>query len=118
MVRSRLICGFWEVDDEVEPIALFIIKPLGVTSTYYLYCYAMLVDVDWVSEIHDRCEFVKLMVYLRWQLKHTSGWIGCGHLGIYQCCPFFGSPPRLKGIIRLFMLETSVCSHKPLWALA
>ena len=25
--------------------------------------------------IHDRCEIVKLMVYLRWQLKHTSGWI-------------------------------------------
>ena len=24
----------WEVVDEVEPIALFIIKPLGVTSTY------------------------------------------------------------------------------------
>ena len=23
--------------------------------------------------IHDRCEIVKLMVYLRWQLKHTSG---------------------------------------------
>ena len=42
--------GFCEVDDEVEPIALFIIKPLGVTSTLYLYCYAMLVDVVWVSE--------------------------------------------------------------------
>ena len=27
-----------------------IIKPLGVTSTYCLYCYAMLVDVVWVSE--------------------------------------------------------------------
>ena len=39
----------WEVDDEVEPIALFIIKPLGVTSMLCLYCYAMLVDVDWVS---------------------------------------------------------------------
>ena len=25
--------------------------------------------------IHDRCELVKLMVYLRWQLKFTSGWI-------------------------------------------
>ena len=45
----------WEVD-EVVPIHLFIIKPLGVTSTYCLYCHAMLVDVDWVSEIHDRCE--------------------------------------------------------------
>ena len=35
----------------------------------------MLVDVDWVSDIHDRCELLILMVYLRWQLKHTSGWI-------------------------------------------
>ena len=40
--------GFWEVD-EVVPIYLFIIKPLGVTSTLGLYCYAMLVDVVWVS---------------------------------------------------------------------
>ena len=39
----------WEVDDEVEPIALFIVKPLRVTSTLCLYCYAMLGDVDWVS---------------------------------------------------------------------
>ena len=38
---------FWEVE-EVVPIAMFIIKPLGVTSTF-AYCYAMLVDVDWVS---------------------------------------------------------------------
>ena len=38
-----LICGFWGVD-EVVPIILFIIKPLGVTSTF-----AMLVDEDWVS---------------------------------------------------------------------
>ena len=32
----------WEVDDEVEPITNFIIKPLGVTSTlcYLLPCYA------------------------------------------------------------------------------
>ena len=40
----------WEVVDEVEPIAPVIFKPLGVTSTYCLYCYAMLVDVVWVSE--------------------------------------------------------------------
>ena len=40
--------GFWEVDDELEPIAPFIIKPLGVTSTLCLYRHAMLVDVDWV----------------------------------------------------------------------
>ena len=39
----------WEVDDEVEPIALFIIKPLGVTSMIAQDCYAMLVDMDWVS---------------------------------------------------------------------
>ena len=49
MVRIWLTCGFWEVDDEVEPIALFIIKPLGVIFTLCLYCYAMLVDVVWVS---------------------------------------------------------------------
>ena len=46
----------WEVD-EVVPITCFIIKPLGVTSALAL-CHAMLVDVDWVSDIHDRCKFV------------------------------------------------------------
>ena len=46
---SVLTCGFWEVDDELEHIALFIIKPLGLRSTLCLYCYAMLVDVVWVS---------------------------------------------------------------------
>ena len=40
----------WEVDDEVESITYFIIKPLGVTSTLCYYCYALLVDVVWVSE--------------------------------------------------------------------
>ena len=71
MTRMSLTCGYWEVVAEVEPIALFIIKPLGVTSTYCLYCYAMLVDVVWLSEsmtdvrllingerIQDRCEIV------------------------------------------------------------
>ena len=48
MIRIRLTCGYWEVDDEVEPITLFIIEPLGVTSTLCLYCHAMLVDVVWV----------------------------------------------------------------------
>ena len=38
----------WEVVAEVEPIALIIIKPLGVTSTLCLHCHAMLVDMDWV----------------------------------------------------------------------
>ena len=36
-----ITCGYWEVVDEVVPIALFIIKPLGVTSTLLiLLCYA------------------------------------------------------------------------------
>ena len=39
----------WEVDNEVEPITCFIIKPLGVTSMLCLYCHAMLVDVVWLS---------------------------------------------------------------------
>ena len=47
----------------------------------------MLVDVDWVSEIHDRCEIVKLKVYLRWQLKYTSGWIEAH--GYSNDCLFF-----------------------------
>ena len=47
----------WEVVDEVGPIAL-LYSNLGVTYTNCLYCYAMLVDVVWVSEIHDRCEIV------------------------------------------------------------
>ena len=67
------------------------------------------------------------MFYLRWQLKHTSGWIeapgysriACLDTWVDQDCLFsFGPPPRLKGIMRFFMLETSVCSHKLLWALA
>ena len=48
MVRMSLTCGFWEVAIEVEAIVMFIIKPLGVTSTLCLYVHAMLVDVDWV----------------------------------------------------------------------
>ena len=40
MVRICLTCGFWELD-EVVPIHLFIIKPMGVTSTLLiLLCYA------------------------------------------------------------------------------
>ena len=48
MIRICLICGFWEVD-EVVPITCFIIKPLGVTSTFAYIRHAMLVDMDWVS---------------------------------------------------------------------
>ena len=48
---------FWEVDDEVEPIAMFIIKHLGVTSTLLiLLCYACRRGLD--ECIHDRCEIV------------------------------------------------------------
>ena len=59
MTRMPLICGFWEVVAEVEPIALFIIKPLGVTSTLCLYlpCYARRRGLG-LSDIHDRCEIV------------------------------------------------------------
>ena len=46
----------WEVDDEVEPIAMFIIKSLGVTSTLCLglLCYASRRGLG--ECIHDRCE--------------------------------------------------------------
>ena len=66
MVRIWLICGFWKLD-EVVPIVLFIIKSLGVTSTFaYIVCYARRRGLgEW---IHDRCEIVNLMVHLRWQL--------------------------------------------------
>ena len=47
MSRICLTCGYWEVDDEVEPIALYY-QTLGITSTLGLYYHAMLVDVDWV----------------------------------------------------------------------
>ena len=47
----------WEVDDEVEPTALFVIKPLGVTSTLCLrlLCYARRRGLG--ECIHDRCEY-------------------------------------------------------------
>ena len=107
--------GFWEVD-EVVPITYFISKPLGVTLRFLMIaCYASRRGLG--ECIHDRCEFVNLMDYLRWQLKHPSGWIEA--LGYSRTCLFlFGPPPRLKGIMSLFKLETSVCSHMLLWALA
>ena len=55
MVRMWLTCGlgssWWG-----RTYCHVIFKPLGVTSTYCLYCYAMLVDEVWVSGIHDICE--------------------------------------------------------------
>ena len=105
----------WEVV-EVVPITC-LLSNLWELPLHLLLCHAMLVDVDWVSEIHDICEIDNLMVYLRWQLKHTSRWTeapGYSSDGLFS----FGPPPRLKEIMRLFILETSVCSHKLLWALA
>ena len=48
MIRMPLTCGYWEVVDEVEPIVLFYYQTLGSYFYVCLYCYAMLVDVDWV----------------------------------------------------------------------
>ena len=39
----------WEVDDEVEPIAFLLSNLWYLFLCYAQYCYAMLVDVDWVS---------------------------------------------------------------------
>ena len=49
----------WEVADEVEPIALFITKPLGVTSTFaiILPCYARRRGLG-LRDIHDRCDII------------------------------------------------------------
>ena len=56
MVRMSLTCGYREVVDEVEPIALLHLNPWELLlRVAYI---AMLIDVVWVSEIHDRCEFV------------------------------------------------------------
>ena len=105
----------WEVV-EVEPITC-LLSNLWELLLRCLLCHAMLVDMDWMSVSMTGVRFVKLMVYLRWQPKHTSGWIEAP--GYSRDCLFsFGPPPRLKGIMRLFMIETSVCSHKLLWALA
>ena len=39
----------WEVNDEVEPIALLLLNLRELLLRYAQDCYAMLVDVDWVS---------------------------------------------------------------------
>ena len=64
----------WEVDDEVEPIAILLSNLWELLLRLLIMpCYASRRGLG--ECIHDRCEIVKLMVYLRWQLKHTSGWI-------------------------------------------
>ena len=58
----------WEVVVEVEPIAL-LYQTLGSYFYVCLLCHAMLVDMDWVSDIHDSFEYYyELRVYLRWLL--------------------------------------------------
>ena len=39
----------WEEDDEVELISLLLSNLWGLLLRYAQDCYAMLVDVDWVS---------------------------------------------------------------------
>ena len=79
--------GFGKVD-EVVPITCLLSNLWELLlRLLILACYASKRGLG--ECFHDRCEIVQLMVYLRWLLKHTSGWIGCGHLGIYQCCPFW-----------------------------
>ena len=69
-------------------LPVLFIQTFGSYFYVCLFCHAMLVDVDWVRDIHDRCEFVKSMAYLRWQLKYTSGWIEApGYSG--DCLFFF-----------------------------
>ena len=39
----------WEVDDEVEPISLLLSNLCELLLRYAQDCYAMLIDVDWLS---------------------------------------------------------------------
>ena len=57
----------WEVVDEVEPIALLHSNPwelLYALLIYTMLCYACRRGLG-LSEKHDRCEIVKLMVQLK-----------------------------------------------------
>ena len=70
----------------------------------------MLVDVDWVSDIHDRCELIISMVYLRWQLKRTSGWIEAPD--VYRDLPvFFLEIPGCR-VILLWTATQAQRDHK------
>ena len=63
----------WEVD-EVAPITCLLSNLWELLLRLLIMpCYASRRGLG--ECIHDICEIVKLMVYLRWQLKHTSGWI-------------------------------------------
>ena len=51
-----ITCGYWEVVEVVPITCLF--SNLWELLLRLPLCHAMLVDVDWVSDIHDRCESV------------------------------------------------------------
>ena len=74
----------WEVD-EVVPITRLLSNLWELLLRLLMPCYASRRGLG--ECIHDRCEIVKLMVYLRWQLKHTSGWIEVP--GYFQDLPVF-----------------------------
>ena len=106
----------WEVDEVVHITCLLLDLWELLLRLLIMLCYGSRRGLG-LRDIHDRFEIVNIWLNLMWQLKLTSGWIEVpGYSGI--ACFSFGPPPRFKGIIRLFMLETSVCSRKLLWALA
>ena len=70
----------WEVDDEVEPTARLLSSLWELLlRLLILPCYARRRGLG-LRDIHERCEIVNIWLNLRWLLKYTSGWIGCGHL--------------------------------------
>ena len=75
----------WEVD-EVVPITCLLSNLWELLLRLLIMpCYASRRGLG--ECIHDRCEIVKLMVYLRWQLKYTFGWIEAP--GYSRTCLFF-----------------------------
>ena len=75
----------WEVD-EVVPITCLLSNLWELLlRLLVMLCYACRRGLG--ECIHDRCEIFKLMVYLRWQPKHTSGWIEAPD--VYQDLPVF-----------------------------
>ena len=109
MSRISLHVGFWEVDDEVEPITSFIIKPLGVTSTHCLYYHAMLVDVVWVWVIFMTDVSCLLMVQLKVATK-THIWVDWGTWRT-QCCMYFWIS-RSTRVIILWTATQAQRDHK------
>ena len=75
----------WEVDEVVSITCLLSNLWELLLRLLILLCYASRRGLG--ECIHDRCEIVKLMVYLRWQLKYTSGWIEAP--GYSSDCLFF-----------------------------